>query len=441
MAPSSGAMSLGHGSYHSQHDQSGVACDLNSSASPSQDYLSTRISSQELCEGLPPRFDNSTTCSLSGCQDPDQCSSRRCCDSADCLEDCCSEPWRATEDHIADPGDYSTLYDHSLQNPLSCQWLLPGQQCAVSPQSLDDLGDHVFQDHIQPQNQQLCHWNKCNDLVEPQQLVDHLSQYHHTDAYVCLWQDCESSFMSLEALDGHIKATHMQSFDCHWAGCEVANDDPKDLAVHVYQEHLHIKDLDQVPDIPSNISCQTLLDRANHSNILRQQIPDFQPKTSQLSTLPSQDAIELSIQPKSRVCQWIDERVDTCCGQSFVGAGNELQGHVERAHTKKKSVLDPKKGEGYYCRWHGCLRKGNAFRDRSSLNRHLYIHTGCTWKSLTEFINADCITVFFDKCQHCGKTFASKHHLENHLRMHEKTKPFQCEACHARLSNKESLSK
>jgi len=325
-------------------------------------------------------FHDSTTCSLSVCKNPDQCDSKDCCKDADCLVtlDSADRPLSAGND---DPefDEYSSLFNHDQQDPLSCQWLLPGQPCAVSPPTLDALSDHVYHDHIQPQTQQLCQWNKCNDVVDPQELVDHLSHDHHLDAYVCLWQDCKApNFSSSEALDEHIKLMHTKSFDCHWGGCEVANNDPGDLTTHVYQEHLNIS-TGQPLQYP-NPSPHT--GSSYNSNInSRDQTPDIPITSSNTTATSSQDANEASNLQIIHKCMWElgtgqSEKRDYC-GESIFGTENDLQKHVEEQHTNEKSALGRGKGDGYICKWHNCARGKNLLRDRFSLNRHLYKHTGC----------------------------------------------------------------
>ncbi|XP_026548787.1 zinc finger protein OZF-like, partial [Notechis scutatus] len=62
---------------------------------------------------------------------------------------------------------------------------------------------------------------------------------------------------------------------------------------------------------------------------------------------------------------------------------------------------------------HSCLLCGRAFTRKSSLNRHLIIHTG--EKPY--------------KCAHCGKSFNRKTNLLSHEMVHARDKSYQCSDC------------
>lgn len=422
------------------------ARDFPAQASPAQ-YSSTQ------------GFHGSDTCSLSDCRNPLECSSPDCCKDTDCIGSGGLEsPYDFAGQNTS--LDYDNLFDYDQRYPLiplSCQWLLTGQPCAVSPKSLHALGDHVIHDHIEPQTQQICQWDHCNDIIGPQNLLDHFSHDHQLDNYVCLWQNCKApGFSSSEALDEHIRLMHTKRIDCHWGGCEVAGNDPGALKTHVYQDHLNIS-TGQAQQYPGRLSYTSFSHNSNMNS--RQQAPisphaSSQPGSSQrppyterspyensshgsntdsrnpivvpiassytitgpqlqycfpqpciesspngdvdsqeetpnisfnsseiTSTASSQDQTEPSDVTKLHTCMWrtSDLQVPIYCRHEIFGTENELQDHVEAQHTNVKYMTALEEGDDWVCRWYGCPRGAKQpFRDRSSLNRHMFSHTGCT---------------------------------------------------------------
>lgn len=437
-------------------------------------------------------FHDSDTCSLSGCRNPLECSSPKCCKDADCVEFVDSESFFASTDQDAD------FFPSERQKTLSCQWVLPGRTCTVSPNSLQDLGNHIIHDHIEPQTQQRCQWDHCNDVVDPGELVNHLSHNHHPDSYVCLWKGCETTnFSSSDALDQHFKLVHTKTIDCRWGGCGVAGHNFGVVKNHVYNEHLNIS-LDQAqrhpghfsyssssydtnffpnqptpvasfassqtpsdqpnaysglstyttsPDCSGRTSRQPTLDFSNDSSTMSMDRPSQYPgslpysstssdsstspqqptqvalttsskntaglpfqyhfaqpsmesfnvssvnprkQTSDISTIPmgltkesSKDQTEAPEAPDAtrlHICVWRLDRGQgpMPCGHVLIGTENDLQAHVEAEHTLKRSALADGRGDGWVCKWRECPREDKkSFRDRCSLNRHIYSHTGC----------------------------------------------------------------
>ncbi len=125
----------------------------------------------------------------------------------------------------------------SLGNSMQCKWLLPGQQCDVSTSDKGALGQHVLQEHIQPQTALTCPWDQCAATLDQHLMPFHMMQQHHPDSYVCLFQHCGQSFPRAEDLDIHFQSGH-GSLDCHWAGCDVITLGPGQLKDHVDTEHL-----------------------------------------------------------------------------------------------------------------------------------------------------------------------------------------------------------
>ncbi|KAH3897439.1 hypothetical protein DPMN_021627 [Dreissena polymorpha] len=62
-----------------------------------------------------------------------------------------------------------------------------------------------------------------------------------------------------------------------------------------------------------------------------------------------------------------------------------------------------------------CAVCGRVFRQRSNLNQHMRIHTGCAEDANT--------------CAICGHVFRLKSNLKQHMRIHTGCKPYTCEVC------------
>ena len=71
-----------------------------------------------------------------------------------------------------------------------------------------------------------------------------------------------------------------------------------------------------------------------------------------------------------------------------------------------------------------CEHCGYQTNNKSSLTRHLRLHTG-----EKPYV-----------CEHCGYSASQKVHLMTHLRVHTGEKPYACEHCAYRTSDKSSLT-
>lgn len=111
---------------------------------------------------------------------------------------------------------------------LQCRWELPDVQCDVSLPSANALGQHIFQDHIQPLATSFP-WEQTNVLRQEQQPPE----------YLCQWGSCRRTFSDHAALERHVKVAHT-NLDCRWAGCEVSRESPALLKTHVNMDHLNI---------------------------------------------------------------------------------------------------------------------------------------------------------------------------------------------------------
>ena len=220
------------------------------------------------CEsGCNPSVVGSGTCSLSQCNNLDQCTSEECCKEPACLDhDSVPTTRRESIDFGAEDqyGFSSQLqfanssaafpaydnlpgFDNIDDDPVQCHWLLPDQECDITAPTKDALSQHVFHDHIQPETSLTCGWSDCEEQIDAQQLTDHLWSNHYPeqhvpDSYVCLWDGCMEMFSDAEQLETHMEVTHthMERIDCRWGGCGTITTNSAELQSHVNEEHLHL---------------------------------------------------------------------------------------------------------------------------------------------------------------------------------------------------------
>ncbi len=220
------------------------------------------------CEsGCNPSVVGSGTCSLSQCNNLDQCTSEECCKEPACLEHESVPTTRRESFDFSAEDQHASSSQHQFANssavfpaydnlpgfddidddPAQCHWLLPDQECDTTAPTKDALSQHVFQDHIQPESSLTCGWSDCEEQINAQQFADHLWNSHHPEqhlpvSYVCLWDHCGESFSDAEQLETHMEVahTHMESIDCRWGGCDTITTNSAELQSHVNKEHLHL---------------------------------------------------------------------------------------------------------------------------------------------------------------------------------------------------------
>lgn len=238
------------------------------------------------CEsGCNPSVVGSGTCSLSQCNNLDQCTSEECCKEPACLDHESVPTTRRESIDFSAEDQYASSSQHQFTNssavfpvygnlsgfdnidddPVQCHWLLPDQECDITVPTKDALSQHVLHDHIEPETSLTCGWSDCDEQMNAQHLTHHLWNSHHPeqhipDSYVCLWDGCMEMFSDAEQLEMHMEVTHahMESIDCRWGGCGTITTNSAELQSHVNTEHLQLYNQ---PDFASSDPEMGLSDR------------------------------------------------------------------------------------------------------------------------------------------------------------------------------------
>ena len=226
-------------------------------------------------------------------------------------------------------------------NTLSCQW---GNECDEQFYDWGALDEHIYRTHIKPQNEVQCMWDNCLQATDINQIMTHVKNDHQRaeDEQICRWSECTSTFPGPGGLENHVRSSHvpMNPLHCRWDSCGVVADDPAELSMHLQTDHF-----------PS---------------------PPFPWSGG------SGDQAKLASQVETEICQWLapksydDGNRNRTCGLRFADA-SALQQHIKDAHTNRLT-----KTIGFICQWAGCPRNGTQpFGQKSKLERHIQIHTGC----------------------------------------------------------------
>ena len=216
------------------------------------------------------------TCSLSQCNNADQCTSEGCCREPACLEHSSLPTTRRESIDFGTEHQYNSFLQQQTESsgaafptcdilprfqniderPVQCHWLLPDQECDIVAPTNDALSQHVFHDHIQPETSLTCGWFDCDEKVNAHQLTNHVWNNHRPDqhipeSYICLWHGCMEMFPDAEQLEMHMEIAHsrMDGIDCRWGGCGTIATNSSELHSHVKKEHLH---LSHQPALPSS---------------------------------------------------------------------------------------------------------------------------------------------------------------------------------------------
>ena len=218
------------------------------------------------CEsGCNPSVVGSGTCSLSQCNNLNQCTSEECCREPACLDHSSLSTTRRgsidfsignqftsspSQQHSAHSGvvfpayENASGFDNTTHDPLQCHWLSPDQECDLTAPNNDALSQHVYHDHIEPETSIAYGSSEYLGPLSAQQSTwnSDYPERHPPNSYVCLWDACMDKFLSVEQLKTHMEAAHtqMESIDCRWGGCGCIIANSAELQSHVDTEHLHL---------------------------------------------------------------------------------------------------------------------------------------------------------------------------------------------------------
>ena len=325
------------------------------------------------CESICNPFDHSIETCSTACLNTKECSGDGCCQYAECVDLAaqCNDEYHGEEQFHDD--DFSNLFDCDVEFPMTCRWLETDQPCEISASTKADLRQHVFQEHIEPQTQQICEWDNCHQTVDSQEFTAHFLNNHQPESYICLSQGCGSQFSDAEQLAQHMEIMHGPDFNCHWAGCEVARSDPAELTTHVNNEHLNSSS-ELVLGHPRLLPLRD----PSHSSALSSTAREAsEQQGSQLSTSSAPTTpinfhtIETNLPfTNSHTCKWISDcSTGALCGAIFSHEYN-LQQHIELVHTKGIS-------SNFVCRWQLCRRHGKPLQNKRALDNHMRVHAEC----------------------------------------------------------------
>lgn len=326
---------------------------------------------------------------------------------------------------------------------LQCRWELPDVQCDVSLPSANALGQHIFQDHIQPLATSF-----------PWEQTHVFKREHQPPEYLCQWGSCRRSFPDHAGLERHVKVAHT-NLDCRWAGCEVSKESPALLKTHVNMDHLNIsQDMawqpypygfkpafaqlpysgadgtpvdkqDSILECDGNFQATTsqrvVADPKNsqiglHEN---QQRSPYSPSNSVYSPIANgSQQIAWPISPVVRTARSSNSLVSSCSnlqGSSQPQLSSSTMASFRTTPAKNNNIhtcqwlVDQSLGkicgatftdanilqthvneehttnfgvDGILCHWKDCKRNRGpkpTFPNKEKLKRHMYTHTGCQY--------------------------------------------------------------
>lgn len=325
------------------------------------------------CESICSPFDHSIETCSTACLNTKDCSGDSCCQYAECVDLAAQRNDEYNGEQQLCDDDFSNLFNCDVEYPMTCRWLETDQPCEISASTKADLRQHVFQEHIEPQTQQVCEWDNCHQTVDSQHFTAHFLNNHQPESYICLSQGCGSQFSDAEQLAQHMEIMHGPDFNCHWAGCEVARSDPAELTSHVNNEHLNSSS-EQLLGHPRLLPLRD----PSHSSALssstqaasEQQGSQF--STSSVPTTPINFHTMDTVMPftKPYTCKWISDPINgALCGAIYANEYN-LQQHIELAHTKAMT-------SNFVCRWQLCRRHGKPLQNKKALDNHMRVHAEC----------------------------------------------------------------
>lgn len=236
-------------------------------------------------------------------------------------------------------------------------------------------------------------------------LANHIMQYHdptHQDHHMhsCIAEK-PSSVMTMCSLPRHGDPTP-DGISSHGvdAICGFQIQDPYDFAQHIFQEHrpaLAANGNNLQKTFQSATSMNNIFDPHQHHNhyssatspstnlslaTSMSPAPTSLPTPSTLGgtnyftdiTNANAESTPLASTEDQTICRWL-------VGDGMGGhkiCGHECSDHKSlQEHCKTDHLKQIKKDHaGFYCQWQGCTRH-TTFSQRSKLERHMQVHTGC----------------------------------------------------------------
>lgn len=229
-------------------------------------------------------------------------------------------------------------------------------------------------------------------------LANHILQYHdpsHHEGHVrpCI-ADKPSSVMTMCSLPKH-DTVNGDALNAHSSDgvCGFQIQDPYAFAQHIFQQHRpsmaqsnlthpHYHPMLSTHHFSSTTSPSTNISLGNSLSPTPASLPTP-------STVEAPNFFDLGANGKDTaaaskedqyICRWLvpDGRGGhTICGHTGKDH-KDLQDHCKGEHLKKIK----KDHTGFYCQWQGCTRHA-TFSQRSKLERHMQVHTGCKYRQFS----------------------------------------------------------
>ncbi|XP_023217909.1 zinc finger protein 883-like [Centruroides sculpturatus] len=201
---------------------------------------------------------------------------------------------------------------------------------------------------------------------------------------------CEKSFTTNSNLTFHMKVhSNEKPFKCNYNGCEESFKRKNELKQHAF---------------------------VLHSNQVFSNIPLNDPKLMSCKCIICEKVCQSPAALKAHIRTHTGERPFSCnfCNGTFT-TKSSLNRHVKKLHPKKKALSCSEESEKRDNEEAQAAREGGSKKKKLEMDRK-------------------------HPCPTCGKTFFHQCHLQVHMRIHTKEKPFQCNLCGKSFTQKSHLT-
>ena len=273
--------------------------------------------------------------------------------------------------------------------------------------------------HVRPKVYS-CPYEGCGKAFDrPVRLTIHLRSHTDERPFICSYKGCNKSFRREGHLDYHVKNVHLNQKDyvCTWEGCEKAFITATKLRKH----------------------------QESHQGQSKHQCTGYPPcneKFRKHTTLQKHVAL-VHLQQKPFPCTYIDEETGEQCTHAYDTFGR-LQSHQGRVHdgprywcticngddeamTQSQSNSEELVGFSTYGELQNhskrvhppvCEECSTVFPSQRALRKHVEVkHSGLELKDRK---------VFFCEAPDCGKTFTRQNNLRAHVRNSHENRRFVC---------------